>query len=166
MTIQIPLKLLFPMIYYMGGIEWYHPSHLLSVITYLYFMSLSFTTILMHTDFVAHHNSITTTPCPAPHHQMGHPRISTIDCAAWKASIPRIWMTRPLNWWPYIVYFVVSKKLTCFSFFLWTAQPPLPQCSLSIHYQPSPPLLLMSSHLGGCVSGTGNRSHSSNRCYV
>jgi hypothetical protein len=33
------------------------------------FSSLSFTTLLMYTDFVAHHNSITTTPCPASHHQ-------------------------------------------------------------------------------------------------
>ena len=37
---------------------------------------------LVHTDFAAHHKSIITTPCPASRHQMGRPRISTIDWVA------------------------------------------------------------------------------------
>jgi hypothetical protein len=46
-------------------------------------MSATLPAKLVHTDFVAHHNSITTTPCPASHHQMvGRPRISTIDWVA------------------------------------------------------------------------------------
>ena len=53
----------------------------------------------MHTDLVAHHNLKNTTPCQTSHHEMGCPRISTIDWGAWKASIPTIRMTRPLNWW-------------------------------------------------------------------
>jgi hypothetical protein len=129
-----------PMIYYYrGGIEWYRSRHLLSFIKYLYFISLSFTTLLMHTDFVAHHNSITTTPCLASHHQMGCPRISTIDWAAWKASIPTIQITRPLNfnWWPCCV-FCCLEKTHLFSCFVWTAQPPPPLNVLSQSIIPPP----------------------------
>ncbi len=95
-------------------------------------LCISFTTLLMHSDLVTHHNIITTIPCLTSHHQHG-----CLNWASWKDSIPMIWLTWPLNWWPNCVF--LCQKPHLFSFSCEQHLPPSPVlCPLSIYYPPPP----------------------------
>ena len=162
MTLRIPLSLLFPMIYRTGGIEWCCLIHLLSSMTYLWLFFLSYTTLSMHTDSGGTKFSKTATQCLISHHQLGRPRMSTIDCAGRVASILTIRMTCPLNWWPFYFIFVSQKLTFFFENHKMQPLPSPPHWSLN-HYAAPPPLR---PPLSLRVQGTSNQSSLTNQCYL